>query len=84
MYKRVLVPLNGSTAELQVLPYAALVAKSPGETIELLQALNSYPRELLKRVSHQYVDGADSPCHPPSIELLIHPGQDAGRREGEP
>lgn len=57
MYKRVLVPLGGSTTALQVFPYAELVAKSSGATIELLQALTAYPSEMLKRVSHQYVGG---------------------------
>ena len=69
MYKRVLVPLDGSTTALQVFPYAELVAKSSGATIELLQALTAYPSEMLKRVSHQYVGGGGSPSYPPSIEM---------------
>ena len=69
MYKRVLVPLDGSATAMQVLPYAELVAKSSGATIELLQALTAYPSELLKRVSHEYVGAGGSPSYPPSIDV---------------
>jgi nucleotide-binding universal stress UspA family protein len=69
MYKRVLVPLDGSAIAMQVLPYAKLMAKSSGATIELLQALTGYPSELLKQVSHGYVGGDGLPSYPPLIDV---------------
>ena len=61
MYKRVLVPLDGSTIALQVLPYAKVLAKSAGASIALLQALNAYPRELISRI------GTEMPTEPMSF-----------------
>ena len=52
MYTRVLVPLDGSTTALQVLPYAKVIARSTGAAIALLQSLNEFPRELITTVSH--------------------------------
>ena len=57
MYKRVVVPLDGSTTAMQVLPYATLIAKASGAKIELIQSLNAYPRELVRKVSHEQVGG---------------------------
>lgn len=54
MYKRVLVPLDGSTIALQVLPYAKVLAKSTGASIGLVQALNEYPSQLLSGISMGY------------------------------
>ena len=64
MYTRVIVPLDGSTTALQVLPYAKVVAKSTGASIVLLQALNEYPRELITRISHEVVP--TKPFPPPT------------------
>lgn len=61
VYTRVIVPLDGSTTALQVLPYAKLVAKSTGASIVLLQALNEYPRELIARVSHEVTQPGSFP-----------------------
>jgi nucleotide-binding universal stress UspA family protein len=51
VYKRVLVPLDGSTIALQVLPYAKMVATSTGASIGLIQALNPYPSQLLAGIT---------------------------------
>ena len=56
MYKRVLVPLDGSTIALQVLPYAKVVAKSTGASIGLVQALNEFPTELLSGLTASHGD----------------------------
>jgi nucleotide-binding universal stress UspA family protein len=64
VYTRVIVPLDGSTTALQVLPYAKVVAKSTGASIVLLQALNEYPRELITRISHEVVP--TKPFPPPT------------------
>ena len=66
MYTRVLVPLDGSTIALQVLPYAKVVAKSTGARIVLLQALNTYPRELIARISADVP--MDSSAFPPAAD----------------
>jgi nucleotide-binding universal stress UspA family protein len=66
MYTRVLVPLDGSTIALQVLPYAKVVAKSTGARIVLLQALTTYPRELTARMSADIV--MDSSVFPPAAD----------------
>lgn len=68
VYTRVLVPLDGSTTALQVLPYAKVVAKSTGASIVLLQALNEYPRELITSVSHEL---ATPKLFPPPAEAWI-------------
>ena len=39
MYKRIVVPLDGSGLSLQVVPYARLIAKSTGARITLLEVL---------------------------------------------
>jgi nucleotide-binding universal stress UspA family protein len=39
MYKRIVVPLDGSDLSMQVMPYACLVAKSTGARITLLEVL---------------------------------------------
>jgi nucleotide-binding universal stress UspA family protein len=61
VYTRVIVPLDGSTTALQVLPYAKVVAKSTGASIVLLQALNEYPRELISRVGREFVTPKNYP-----------------------
>ncbi len=38
MYKRVLIPLDGSALALQALPVALLVARSTGARVDLLRA----------------------------------------------
>lgn len=66
MYTRVLVPLDGSTTALQVIPYATLFAKSTGASIALLQVINGYPKELVTQVSHEFIEGR--PSYPPSLQ----------------
>ena len=66
MYKRVLVPLDGSTTAWQVVPYATMIAKATGAKVALIRAMNGYPRELVKQVSHEFVDG--QPSYPPSLQ----------------
>ena len=66
MYTRALVPLDGSTIALQVLPYAKVVAKSTGARIVLLQALTTYPRKLIARMSADIVMG--SSVFPPAAD----------------
>ena len=68
MYSRVLVPLDGSTTALQVLPYARMLAKATGAKIELLEALHDYPREFAERVSHEIGDSQPI-AYPPSMEV---------------
>ena len=67
VYKRVLVPLDGSTIALQVLPYAKMVAKSTGASIGLVQALNPYPRQLLAGITG-YTDRQVAPATAESWE----------------
>lgn len=66
MYKRVLVPLDGSAAALQVVPYATMIAKATGAKVALIRAVNGYPRELVKQVSHEFIGG--QPSYPPSLQ----------------
>jgi hypothetical protein len=49
VYTRVLVPLDGSTVSMQVLPYAELVAKVTGSGMELLRALPDYPADVARK-----------------------------------
>ncbi len=46
MYKRILVPLDGSKLAEQVLPYVKVIGKLPGSRIELFRAVESSPRDL--------------------------------------
>ncbi|MDA1035877.1 MAG: universal stress protein [Chloroflexi bacterium] len=66
MYKRVLVPLDGSAAALQVVPYATMIAKATGAKVALIRAVNGYPAELVKQVSHEFIEG--QPSYPPSLQ----------------
>lgn len=62
MYKRVLVPLDGSTIALQVLPYAQTVAQSTGASISLIQAINEYPDELIASMATGYAERRTPPA----------------------
>ena len=67
MFKRVLVPLDGSAMALQALPYAKVIAKATGAQIELLRAMSGFPRELVGEVSQRYLEAG--PAYPPSAEV---------------
>ncbi len=43
MYKRIVVPLDGSAVALQVMPYATALAKATDAKLELLEAVTVYP-----------------------------------------
>ena len=47
MYERIVVPLDGSTVALQVVPYAALLAKSTNAEIALVEAVTSLHERLM-------------------------------------
>ena len=49
-----------------MLPYAKVVAKSTGARIVLLQALTTYPRKLIARMSADIV--MDSSVFPPAAD----------------
>jgi nucleotide-binding universal stress UspA family protein len=57
MYKRLLIPLDGSKLAEQVLPYARFLARRPGTTVELLQAVDPKTIALLTDPEHtRYAD----------------------------
>ena len=57
MYRRVLVPLDGSTVAMQVLPYTAYIAKAAGAKLELMQVISPYPRELMRELTRENREG---------------------------
>ena len=57
MYRRVLVPLDGSTVAMQVLPYTAHLAKAAGAKLELMQVISPYPRELVRELTRENLKG---------------------------
>ena len=57
MYRRVLVPLDGSTVAMQVLPYTAHIAKAAGAKLELMQVISPYPRELMRELTRENREG---------------------------
>ncbi len=61
MYTRVLVPLDGSSISVQVLPYAELVANAAGASMELLRALPRYPVDMVREASQDFVEGVPPP-----------------------
>lgn len=54
MYKRVLVPLDGSGLAEQILPHARAIAKGLGARVELVRAFDPVPRELTEDVSSDF------------------------------
>ncbi len=66
MYRRVLVPLDGSEVAMQALPYAAMLAKALSAKMALLEVVSPVPRELMDRASRQYEDG--EPGYPQSAQ----------------
>ena len=56
MYKRILVPMDGSPLAEQVLPYVRLLAKSLAAPIELMRVINPVPQELSDPVHGLYTD----------------------------
>ena len=70
MYKNVVVPLDGSTVALQVLPYAKAVAKSTGASITLVQALNEFPSYLFVNMGVGYGEGKQVPPREEILESL--------------
>ncbi|MDA0735019.1 MAG: universal stress protein [Chloroflexi bacterium] len=56
MYKRILVPLDGSETAEQALPYAQLVARPLLAKIELLRVFSTPPSELSDPARGVYMD----------------------------
>ena len=70
MYKRVLVPLDGSTLSLQALPIALLVARSTGARIDLLSAYNALPEEIWEEVGRGMREGVAAKVDPAKLAEL--------------
>ena len=56
MYRKLLVPLDGSPLAEQVLPYACLVARAFGARLELLRTFAVEPAELPRAADQAYVE----------------------------
>ena len=56
MYKRILVPMDGSPLAEQVLPYVRLLANSLAAPIELMRVINPVPQELSDPAHGLYTD----------------------------
>ena len=82
MYSCVLVPLDGSALAAQVLPYAAMVAKSTGATVLLLRAVNPFPGELVREGINTFRETDDQAGPLPSSadweDVLSRINSDAG------
>lgn len=70
MYKRVLVPLDGSELAERVLPYAVLVAKALSSHVILLRIFESVPEQWADPAHGRYLDQLTSSFRDQAIEYL--------------
>ncbi len=93
MYKRILVPLDGSELAEQVLPYARTLGRALGTSVELLRSVEPVSVELADPEAGVYLDGMASSFLDKAQEYLEQAGaqlREAGlevtcvSREGSP
>ncbi len=70
MYKRILVPLDGSNLAEQVLPYARLVAFAFGSRIELLQTFEPVPPTMEDPFHGNYLHQIEANVRAQSLDYL--------------
>ena len=70
MYKRILVPLDGSELAEQVLPYARLVAKALQAQVELLRVFESVPEQWADPTHGRYIDQLTSSYRNQAVDYL--------------
>ncbi len=70
MYKRVLVPLDGSELAEQVLPFAVLVAKALSSQMVLLRIFESVPEQWADPAHGRYLDQLTSSFRNQAVEYL--------------
>jgi nucleotide-binding universal stress UspA family protein len=70
MYKRILVPLDGSKLAEGVLPYVQKIAEATGSEVELLRVFNPAPVELADPAHGRYLHNIDASSRDESLDYL--------------
>lgn len=70
MYKRILVPLDGSKLAERVLPYVHEIAGAIGCDVELLRVFNPAPVELAGPAHGRYLQQFEASLHDESLDYL--------------
>ena len=71
MYKRILVPLDGSPLAEQVLPYVRILAKDLQSRVELIRVFSAVAESMADPIHGRYIDQMASAYHNQAMESLI-------------